>query len=83
MLIRFHQERVAYVTDIEAMFHEVRVPDGDMDQEVQEYQMTVHFFGAASSPSVANFALRRTAIDNGTIYYKAVTDTVEKNFLCR
>ncbi|XP_028412050.1 uncharacterized protein LOC114534778 [Dendronephthya gigantea] len=82
------------MTDVEAMFHQVRVPDddcdllrflwwpdGDMEQEVQEYQMTVHLFGATSSSSVANFALRKTAIDNTASYYdKAVTDTVEKNF---
>ncbi len=93
VLLRFRQEKVAYMTDVEAMFHQVRVPDdecdllrflwwpdGDMEQEVQEYQMTVHLFGATSSPSVANFALRRTAVDNATIYDKAVTDTVEKNF---
>ena len=61
VLLRFRQERVAYMTDVEAMFHQVRVPDddcdllrflwwpnGDMEQELQEYQMTVHLFGATS-----------------------------------
>ena len=51
-----------------------------MEQELQEYQMTVHLFGATSSPSVANFALRKTAVNNGANYDKAVADTVEKNF---
>ena len=93
MLLQFRQERVAYMTDVEAMFHQVRVPDddcnllrflwwpdADMEQELQEYQMTVHLFGATSSPSVTNFALCKTTVDNGASNDKAVADTVEKNF---
>lgn len=38
--------------------------------------MTVHLFGAFSSPSCANFAIRRTAEDNCQKYDKEVTDTV-------
>ena len=58
VLTRFRQEKVAFMTDVEAMFHQVRVPEsdcdlfrflwwlgGDVDQEIQEYQMTVHLFG--------------------------------------
>ena len=33
---------------------------------VKVYQLTVHTFGLTSSPSVAGFALRRTAIENRT-----------------
>lgn len=93
VLTRFRQEKVAFMTDVEAMFHQVRVPEsdcdlfrflwwlgGDVDQEIQEYQMTVHLFGAASSPSWANFALRRTAEDNDASCDPAVTDTVKRNF---
>ena len=55
VLTRFREDRVAVMADIEAMFYQVRVPDrdssflrflwwedGDMAQEVQEYQMLVH-----------------------------------------
>lgn len=31
VLTRFRQERVAFMTDVEAMFHQVRVPDCDQD----------------------------------------------------
>ena len=57
VLIRFREQPVALVADIEAMFHQVKVsdkdrdvliflwwPDGDMDKPPSEYCMTVHLF---------------------------------------
>jgi len=71
VITRFRQDPVAFMSDIEAMFHQVRVrptdcdalrflwwPDGKLALQPEEYQMTVHLFGAASSPSCANFALK-------------------------
>ena len=59
------------------MFHQVRVneehrdllrflwwPNGDTAKEPQQYRMTVHLFGATSSPGCANFALKSTADDH-------------------
>lgn len=92
VLTRFRQDSVALVADIEGMFHQVRVspddcnvlrflwwPNGDLNKEPMEYQMTVHLFGATSSPSCANFALKKTAKDNQ--HFDAETiDTVHRNF---
>jgi len=77
VLLRFRLEKVGFMGDIEAMFHQVRVPseqqtylkffwwpDGDFNQAPASFQMQVHLFGAISSPSCANFALRQTAMDN-------------------
>ncbi|XP_034151514.1 uncharacterized protein LOC117595338 [Esox lucius] len=93
VLIRFRQEPVALMADIKAMFHQVKVsedhidylrflwwPDGDVQQDLVEYRMKVHLFGAVSSPSCANFALRRTAEDNKAHFPAEVTDTVKNNF---
>ena len=76
VLTRFRQEPVAFMADIEAMFYQVRVPeaqrdllrflwwpDGDIAQDLQKYQMNVHLFGAVSSPSCANFCLKKAAED--------------------
>lgn len=41
--------------------------------------MTVHLFGATSSPSCANFGLRRTAEDNRHAFSQDAVDTVRKN----
>ena len=51
-----------------------------MAQEVQEYQMLVHLFGAIASPACANFALRRTAEDNESCFPPEVINTVKRNF---
>ena len=79
VLLRFRRESIAFMADIEAMFYQVRVsesqvdddyprflwwPDGDTSADPEDYQMTVHQFGAISSPSCAKFALRKTVDDN-------------------
>lgn len=93
VLTRFRQEQVAVMADVESMFHQVKVPpedadllrflwwpDGDVSQELQEYRMEVHLFGATSSPSCASYALRRCAEDNKNSFDEAVVDTVLRNF---
>ena len=52
----------------------------NMNRPLEEFQMTVHLFGAVSSPSWANFALRKTATDNGSNYDEMVISTILKNF---
>jgi len=65
------------MADIKKMFYQVKVPeehqrflqflwwpDGNLDKEVQAYQMTVHLFGGTSSPGCANIALRKSADEN-------------------
>ena len=42
--------------------------------------MKVHLFGAVSSPSCENFALRKTADDNKAHFPSEVTNTVKNNF---
>ncbi len=90
MLSRFRQEKVAFISDIESMFLQVRVPeqdrsffrflwwrDGDPGNEILEYQMTVHLFGPVSSPSVANYVVKligKAASD------PAAAETLQRNF---
>lgn len=42
--------------------------------------MTVHLFGAVSSPSCASYALRKTADDNQSDFVSEVTQAVRQNF---
>ena len=66
VLTQFQEDPVAFMTDVEAMFYRVRVqpddckylrffwwPHGDLGKEPEEYQMLLHLFGGASSPSCA------------------------------
>lgn len=42
--------------------------------------MTIHLFGAVSSPSCACYALRRTADDHQGSFPDEIVDTVHRNF---
>ena len=92
VLLRFRQGRVGLPADVEAMFHQVRVPKEDQDalrflwwsdnytEPPDVYLMEVHIFGATSSPCVANSVLRRTACDNAKGSSPEVPAIVERNF---
>ena len=93
VLIRFRQENIAIAADVECMFYQVKLPpsdrnylrflwwpDGNTNLELQDYEMCVHPFGAASSPSCANFALKRTADDNERQFGSKAADTLRENF---
>lgn len=80
------------MADIESMFHQVRVPredahllrflwwpDGDFNQDLVDFRMLVHPFGATSSPSCANFALRECTEDNEEQF---CWETIEKLLHC-
>ena len=93
VLCRFRQEHVALVADVESMYHQVCVdpkdidalrflwfPNGDLSKEPEEYQMVVHLFGGIWSACCANFALKRTALDNASKFDAIVARTIDKNF---
>ncbi|KAL7833114.1 hypothetical protein SRHO_G00301320 [Serrasalmus rhombeus] len=93
VLLRFRQEIVAVMADVEAMFYQVRVNDeetnlirflwwldGNYEQELVEHKMLVHIFGATSSPSVATFALQKCATDFEEEFGHEAVKTVKNNF---
>ena len=93
VLIRFRQELVAVVADIEGMFHQVRVapedchalrflwwPNSRLTEEPVDHQMLAPLFGATSPPSCASFSLKRTALDNQGELDTETIETVSRNF---
>ena len=93
VLLRFREHEVAVVGDVEAMYHQVKVPDYDPDMfrflwpknnnleaELLEYHMTVHLFGGAWSSSAAIYSLKRTADDNRKNYPLEAVESVISNF---
>ena len=84
VLIIFREDSIALTADIKAMYHQVRVkrenrnalkflwwPNGRLDQDPLVYRMSVHLFGALSSPSCASFCLHQALKrleENGEIY---------------
>ena len=93
ILLRFRQERVAFLTDIKGMFHQFVVSEnyrdllrflwwkeGNPNNEVVEYRMKAHLFGAASSPGCANFGLRRAADDGEDEFGEEAAEFIRKDF---
>ncbi|XP_067685814.1 uncharacterized protein [Haliotis asinina] len=93
VLTRFRSESVAFMGDVEAMFHQVKVPkeqqdflrffwwpNGNIQGEVKEFRMTVHTFGTISSPTIANYALRESANKAKNRYDNDVIQTILRNF---
>ena len=75
------------------MFYQVRVTEdcrdmlrflwwenGDTSRQPQEYRMTVHLFGPASSPACSNYALKTTADDNENELGSAPAEFLQKDF---
>ena len=85
VVTRFRIKKVAVVSDIEQMFHQVRVdpkdrqylrflwwPRGNLALEPQTYQMKVHLFNATSSPACAQFCLLEAADDQSHLFDEEV-----------
>ena len=54
--------------------------DGNIARDPVEYVMTVHLFGATSSPGCTNFALKRTAQDHKKEFGTVVADFLRRDF---
>ncbi len=90
VLLRFRKEEVAIAADVQEMFHQVKVPEIDRQSlrflwspgldDPEEYHMNVHIFGAKDSPSIANYALKKTARDNTCDFSETAVKAVEKDF---
>jgi len=92
-LTRFRKDLIAITSDVESMFYQVKVPladadalrflwwpNGDLETRPQECQMLVHLFGGISSPSCANYSLRKTADDSSDQFSAEAVYTVKRNF---
>ena len=93
VLIRFREEKIAVMADVEKIFYQVKVtepdqnylrflwwPDSDLTKEPVDHRMTVHLFGGASSPGCSNFSLKRTADDHEEKFGTDIADTLRHNF---
>ena len=91
ILLRFREGQYAIIGDIEAMYHQVKVLKEDTDSlrflwrenfnaSIDEYIMCVHIFGKVDSPCCANWALKRTAIDNKPKFSLRAIEAVLEHF---
>ena len=81
------------MVDVESMYYQVKVPDnqqaflkflwsnnGNLLEEPWDFVMCAHVFGGISSVSCSNYALRRSAVNNESIFGKAASEALQKNF---
>lgn len=72
VLLRFRQDKIAIKTNVESMSLQIKVPDchsnymcrfwcqdGNLDSISKQYRFKSQAFRAVSSPSIANYALKR------------------------
>ena len=89
-IFRFRERPVALTADIGSMFIQVQVPKQDRsclrflwrprtNEPVQIYKYQRHVFGAKSSPTCANYALKRVGLDNEEVYPIA-SKAIQNNF---
>ena len=86
IILRFRESHIAISADIEQMFMQVKVAPSnrsylrffwDHNGKIEEYEYTSHIFGATSSPCIASYARRRSAIDNQK-HFSEVSHIVER-----
>ena len=93
VLTRFREEKIAIVADIRGMFHQVKVcsddrnalrflwwRNGNLEEPALVYRMTVHLFGATSSPSCASFCLQQVVAQFGEGYSLMTCQAINRNF---
>ena len=93
VLIRYRKEVVVLMCDIETMFYQDEVrkdhrrflrfywwDTDDLDRSPVAFQMTVHLFGATSSPGCVNYSLRRIAEDHRAEFKRSTVQFIQENF---
>ena len=82
ILSRFREKKFAMTADIEEMFLQVAVKPADRkllrflwfdeNDQVVTYQYNRHIIGTKSSPTCANFAHQRCALDNASVVGRSI-----------
>ena len=86
-IVRFRGGQIALTADIESMFLQVQVPEQDRSclrflwrpRTNEPVQIQRHLFGAKSSLTCANYALKRVGLDNEE-EYPIAAKAIQNNF---
>ena len=92
VLLRFRNESIAFIADIEKMYFQIHVAEkhrsflrflwwknGDLSKEPTDRKMFAHVFGGVSSGACSNYALKRTAKENEKKHVTETACTLREN----
>ena len=90
IVIRFHLGQLAITSNIQQMFHQVRVRGEDRDalrflwrensnDYIDDYKINVHLFGKNDSPCVVNFIIKKIAKDKSDTDH-VVAKSIDEDF---
>ena len=91
ILLKFRREPYAVISDIEQMYHQIKVAENDQDalrfvwrdntdEEIVDHMMKVHIFGKVDSPCIENWVIKRTASDQSSQYENEIIARIKQNF---
>ena len=93
VLLGFREKPIAFGADVQDMFMNFKVPeiqrdylryfwfdDNNASKPLREYRATSHIFGCASSPAVANFALKHCAKDFNEPGFESAKEYIFNSF---
>lgn len=91
MPIKFRAGKIAVTLGIQQMFDQTRTQKADQDslkrtwrewqwKLIDDYVMCLQFFWNTDSPCMANYTLKRTAIDHKAKYIHNTADAEHKSF---
>lgn len=91
VLFNFRKEHITFVCDIEKMSHQFKVNvvhrnylrslwwnDGDLHKDQTQTRMSVHLFGAVSSPGCANFDLKQAPTDVDALFEPDIANLIRE-----
>ena len=89
--LRFRREPYAVISDIEQMYHQIKVAENDhdalrfvwrnnTDEEIVDLMMKVHIFGKVDSPCISNWVITRTASAQSSQYENEIIERIQQNF---
>ena len=86
IVLRICQESYAAISDIEQMYHQIKVAENNQDvlrfiwrdntdRQIVVHIIKVHIFGKIGSPCIANWVIKRTASGQLSQYVNKVIET--------
>ena len=91
ILLRFRRQPYAVISDIEQIYHQIKVAENDQDalrfvwrdntdKEIVDHMMKVHIFGKINPPCIANWVIKRMASDQSNQYENEIIKTIKQKF---